>query len=347
MRQKKILMICDASGGGIYEYAKPLYLKIKDRINIKFLDRKNEKFTHKLGFYIEIIKEILFGNYTAVDIQQLIWPMHLIIVALREIKSFELIFEAHEEPWTIHTIYRPMFIRKLIYETSDKLVTHSKRNKKLLEGLGHEVTAYTPIATNLEQLKLFDKNLARKKLGWKDKYYVLFFGWITYNKGLDILLKSVPLVNKEIKGVKFVISGKTFDGWKLYQKIIDKLKLKNSIIRNAEFLPWDTVSQMFSASDLVAMPYREANNSSVPSVAYFFKKPIVATNDGTFKEMIHQNKNGILIEKESIIELANAIVKILKNEKLRTAYGEYGYKLLNTQFSWKFITDQYLKKVFI
>ena len=346
MRKNKILIICDASGGGIYEYAKPLFIKIKDKVNAKFLARNNENFFHRLNYYKSIISEILFGNYTVIDIQQLIWPLHVLIILLREIKGFKLVFDAHEEPWTIHTKLRPMLIRSLIFNTSDKLVTHSQNNERILKSLRYKNVIYAPIATNLEQLHFFNIDKARKKLDWKDKYYVLSFGWITYNKGIDILLKAVPLVTKEVSGVKFVISGKVFDDWKPYQKIIDSLKLKNFIIRNEEFMPWEKVSQFFSASDIVVMPYREANNSSVPSVAYFFKKPIVATDDGAFREMIHNNKNGILVKRENIEELADAIVKLLKNKKLRLEYGRRGYKLLNTQFSWKLITDVYLNKVF-
>lgn len=67
--------------------------------------------------------------------------------------------------------------------------------------------------------------------------------------------------------------------------------------------------------------------------AMSYAVPVVATRVGGLKELIEDGKTGILVEAHSADNLAEAIIKLLKNENLRRAISEAGRQNIIQNFS--------------
>jgi glycosyltransferase involved in cell wall biosynthesis len=258
-------------------------------------------------------------------------------------KGFTLITESHDDPMTSRTKYRPLFIRKIILGNSDLIIAHSKYCKLVLEKLGFKNSIYIPLGPYIETPKIINKNKAKKKLKINKKNHViLFFGIITPDKGIEILIKSIPSIKKEVKDIKILLVGPVRDNWKYYEKIIKEFKVDNDIVRIPRYVPLKKAYLFFSASDVVVLTHKEITNSSIPFVAYNYKRPIVASNVGGFKEIIKNNETGLLFQNENISELSKKIIFILKHDKLAKKWGENGYKLMiKGKYSWANIEKKY------
>jgi len=343
---KKILILCDGLDGGIFEYSKFLKKELSGDLKIDFLFHRKRGIFGKLNFYKKVICRLINKKNLIVDIQGLIWPINLLIIPILKLRGHKIIFEAHDDPLTTRTKLRPMFIRKIILSSSDLIIAHSKYCKKILEGMGYNNVHYIPLGFTIEKTK-FKKLLTMENFGIDRKYkIILFFGIISIDKGLDVLLNSVPLLEKKYKNFKIIIAGKPRDDWSFYQNIIDKLGIENKIITDLDFLPWRKVFSYFNICDVIVTPYREITNSMTPFLAYSFKKPVIATNVGAFAEIIDHNKSGLLVRNENVNELSDAILKLLKNQKMCKKFGKFGFRKLKDEFSWKRIKDDY-KKVFL
>lgn len=51
----------------------------------------------------------------------------------------------------------------------------------------------------------------------------------------------------------------------------------------------------------------------------FANVPIVATNVGGIPDVIHDNQNGLLVEKDNCVEVSDAVIRLHDNLKLRQA----------------------------
>lgn len=127
----------------------------------------------------------------------------------------------------------------------------------------------------------------RQKLGIKENDFVLLmFGYLTWYKGTDWIIKQVGELGKSQKNIKLIVAGgesATLKSKPHYRKFVQKVKRlaqkydKNIIMTG--FVPEEEVQSIFEASDLVVLPYRTMMSASGPlSFALKYKKPYILSN---------------------------------------------------------------------
>lgn len=143
------------------------------------------------------------------------------------------------------------------------------------------------------------KEEARKKLGLNpnDKI-VLFFGLIRHYKGLDLLLEAMAAPGVKQNKIKLLIAGEFYEDPEKYKAQITALGIREQVILHEKFIANDEVKYYFCACDLVAQTYRNATNSGVTMVGYFYEKPMLVTNVGGLKEIVPDGLCGFVVEPE-------------------------------------------------
>jgi glycosyltransferase involved in cell wall biosynthesis len=145
-----------------------------------------------------------------------------------------------------------------------------------------------------------------------------------------------PLITKEIPDAKIIIAG-AGENFQKYENMI--VNRHNFIIHNYK-IPYDEGAELFQRCSLVVLPYIDASQSAVILTAYGFKKPVVVTSVGSIPEIVDDGKTGIIVPPKDINTLAEAIIKLLKDNKLRRKMGENAYIKLKTDLSWDNIAEK-------
>jgi len=145
------------------------------------------------------------------------------------------------------------------------------------------------------------KVVARKELGiGNSESVILFFGFIRKYKGLDILLDSMGIINRNIKSqisnLKLLIAGEFYENEKPYLEQIEKLGIAENVILRTNFIPDSQVKYYLCAADAVVQPYRSATQSGVTPLAYYFEKPMIVTNVGGLPSLVPHEKAGLVAE---------------------------------------------------
>ena len=174
---------------------------------------------------------------------------------------------------------------------------------------------------------------------------ILFFGRLWKYKGLEYLIKAEPIISKEISNFKIVLAfhGESFDRYKKFIKNIDRFEIHGRYIPNDEF------PDFFGKASVVVLPYIEASQSGIVAVSFAFGKPVVVTDVGALPEVVENGKRGFVVPPKDEVALAQAIVKILKNKKLKEKMGKNAYDFSVNDLSWEKIasktSDLYRKQV--
>ncbi|MEO5650338.1 MAG: glycosyltransferase, partial [Ginsengibacter sp.] len=115
-----------------------------------------------------------------------------------------------------------------------------------------------------------------------DVHVLLFFGFIRKYKGLDILLRSMKILNTEfgVKNLRLLIAGEFYEDARNYEALLNDPAIKNNLILHTGFIPNSEVKYYLCAADCVVQPYRSATQSGVTPLAYHFEKPMIVTNVG-------------------------------------------------------------------
>ena len=148
-----------------------------------------------------------------------------------------------------------------------------------------------------------------------EKDTLLFFGNIREYKGLGILLSAVPIITKQISNLKVIIAGEgDLTPYQLQMKVCDASVFE---VHN-EFVSDGLVAALFQRSTLVVLPYTEMSGmSGVLNVAHAFGKPVVVSDVGGLDEAVEHGKTGLLVSPGDPQALADAIIRLLGDPKLR------------------------------
>ncbi len=224
----------------------------------------------------------------------------------------------------------------------DKIMVHNAFSKTELLRLHPRLHTKIKIIPhmnfhNLPQGK--NKYLLRKKWGLCEKRtYLLFFGQIKDAKGLDILLHAMPKVKER---VDLIIAGKIWQtNFNKYQQIINEHKLKSRVTTYLRFITDMERDELFTASDIIVLPYKKIFQSGVMQVAMSYKLPIIASNIVPFRNIMKEEKYGYLFETEDVHALSNKINEVVNNLPLADKKVQSAYTMAKNKFSNKNITQQ-------
>lgn len=167
---------------------------------------------------------------------------------------------------------------------------------------------------------------------------VLFFGRIVPYKGIEYLIQATKLARKEVPSINVTIAGA--GDFTKYRRIIGK---DSSFTVLNRFIPDDEVGELFQKASVVILPYTDGTQTGIISIAGAFKKPVIATDVGIFSAMVKDGKAGFIIPPKNANALAEAVIELLKDNKLRREMGENAYKAVKEKFSWDDIAQKTLE----
>ena len=121
---------------------------------------------------------------------------------------------------------------------------------------------------------------------------VLFFGRIEYYKGLDIFIEAVERSTDKVPGLTAIIAGAGADAMRC-RRLITRPELFEW---RDGFVPDEDLAQLFFRSSAVVLPYREASQSGVISLAYAHGRPVIATSVGALPEAVWDHSTGLLVD---------------------------------------------------
>ena len=192
--------------------------------------------------------------------------------------------------------------------------------------------------------KLFSpKNVKSKFRQHKNRKIILFAGRLNEQKGVEYLIKSMAIVNQKIKNAKLLIIGQGEYRNKM-QKLANSLNLSN-----VEFLgpiPHKNLVDYYNLTDVFVLPAVTSKIGTegqglVLLEAMSCGKPVIGTDTGGIRFIIKNNENGLLARERDENDLAENIVKVLSNNKLKQKLSNNGIQFVKDNYSWNRIVKKF------
>lgn len=200
---------------------------------------------------------------------------------------------------------------------------------------------------NIDLFRPIDQNVAKKEVRLaKSRNYVCFVGNFDYYQGVEYLIQATPHILESCPETCFLIIGDGIMKNK-WIHLTQKLKVSEKFIFTG-VLPYEKVPIYINASNVCVAPFTKERNEKIglsPLKIYEYLscgKPVVSSQIPNL-DFIGQQDVGILIEPDNSAELAQAIIKLLQDEKLRHNMGEKGRKYVVKNHSWKTVAKKVLK----
>ncbi|MBI3495408.1 glycosyltransferase [Candidatus Berkelbacteria bacterium] len=215
------------------------------------------------------------------------------------------------------------------YNRADVITCPTKTVKSYLKkfGITPPVEAISN-GVNLEQFfPHYGKEQMRRRYGVPvHTHVVLYTGRLDKDKRVSILVKTIPLILRELDAY-FIICGNGKQKSKLMGQIAE-LGLEHDtkiigFIGHEKEMP-----RIYQMADVFATPSPIETQGIVVLEAMASGLPVVGASAGALPEAIKHGENGYLFEPGNIDDFARNIIKILKNKTLAKRMGETGLQMV-------------------
>ena len=239
-------------------------------------------------------------------------------------------------------IYYP--IEKIMAKFTDIAITINSEDYEMAKKLGiKEVHSFNGVGVdlNIYSPKLYDRKTCREKFNInEDDFVVAMIAEVNKNKNHNQMINAVEKLIKDDKPVKVLCAG---DG-----DLIDDIKkdISNKNLDDViQMLGFRTdINEIITCADIgLLMSYREGLPRNIMELMAF-GKPVIGTNIRGIRDLIHNGKNGFLVDIEDYEKTANAIDTLYEDRELLLQMGNDAYQSIQ-KYSIDNVINQ-LKEVY-
>lgn len=227
----------------------------------------------------------------------------------------------------------PCYARLVLAWASHLVVLTRIQQQPLLKYCAKSKVSVIP---NMIDVSGYQKN----RLDKTPQLSILYMSKIESKKGIYDIIQAIPIVTEKFPNAKFLFAGEGPDreklqclccenGYRDYLKFLGYLEGQqkiNFLARGDLFL--------FPSQYMEGMPYAllEAMAAGLP---------IIATSMGGIPEMIQDKVNGILVPPGQPEKLAQAIIKLLANRRLRQGLGQFNRLKVETEYEINIVCEKF------
>ena len=161
---------------------------------------------------------------------------------------------------------------------------------------------------------------------------VFTWGRVQYEKGFQVLARSMSLLRSRLPGIQCVIGGRGSYLPELQSQI--DIEGVSDLVHLPGFLPDDHLREMVHRAGCVAIPSLYEPFGIVALEALAGGAPLVVARTGGLAELIDGTGAGLLFEPGNAAELAACIEMVLTDEALADEMRRQGAALLADRYSW-------------
>jgi glycosyltransferase involved in cell wall biosynthesis len=165
-----------------------------------------------------------------------------------------------------------------------------------------------------------------------DGHVIFYVGMLEKRKGVDILIRAISIIKKDISEIHLFIAGTGKEEINL-KNLVKELNVEE----NVKFLGFISEEEKYSyykSADVCVFPSRFDWSPVVLPEAMACGNPVVASNVGGIPYIVEDGKTGLLFEFENVEDLAEKIITLVKDKELREKMGEAGKGRVK-EFSWE------------
>ncbi|MCP5101626.1 MAG: glycosyltransferase family 4 protein [Chloroflexi bacterium] len=239
------------------------------------------------------------------------------------------------------------FDRKMIFDDiqqADGYLANTQFEKTYLikNGVSPHKISITGAGMDPTELQQADGAMWRHTQQLIDVPLIAFVGQQIEHKGIDTLLAAMPAVWTRLPQATVVIAGKPTAYSATLRAMVAALPpAQQSRVFILDEPREHVKNGLIAACDLLALPSRHESFGMVFVEAWACGKPVIGARIGATESLISPGKDGLLITPGAADELADAIVDLLANEKLRHQMGQAGQEKARTHYSWDAIVRKF------
>lgn len=220
---------------------------------------------------------------------------------------------------------------------SDRVIVHSMALLKEAETYSkvRDKSHIIPNGINANEFATSNSSLILQR-----RSYILSVGRFVNHKGFDTLIEASNLLHKICPEIKVLVAGYGPEK-QTYIHLIRKLGLE-SVIDVIDSPERKKIIELMKNCTIFVLPSRSEGMPLVLLEALAAGKAIIATSVGAIPEIIEEGINGLIVEAEDPVQLADAMHKLITERDLRIKMEKRNLEKAK-RYQWPTIAKAYIR----
>lgn len=277
-------------------------------------------------------------------------PMVPIGLMFKKIFRLPVIFDMHEnypealkafgKTGLINFLFKnykaAKLLEKFCIKRSDAIITvvHENSERLINQGVDKEKIY---LVSNTVDLNTFGVEPTDKMIldRYTDKTVLLYAGYVTPERGLDVVVKGMSFLREKLTNAKLLIIGNGISIPPL-KKISNDLSLNDFV----EFIEWpghDKLSSYFKAAKVFISPQPQCEfwDTTIPHKLFEYmskSKPVLAADSKAIRRVIEETGCGVTYKSNNPEDFSAKVLEILSS---KIPFGENGLKAVKQIYNWE------------
>lgn len=238
---------------------------------------------------------------------------------------------------------------------SDRLIVMNKRAIDILTkvyGINKRMIAF--IHHGIPDSVFETPGLYNKLFGLENRDVILTFGLLGPDKGIESMIKAMPLIVKEHPNAVYLILGQTHphileksgDSYRQdLLELVNAIGMENHVVFHNQFVKLETLIQYIQTSKIYAIPYLKKEQITSGTLAYALGLgTAVVSTPFWYAEELLAGGRGRLVPFNNSVEMAKEINSLLSNEHDREMMRFKGYQY-GRSMTWSEVSKMHLRLI--
>lgn len=236
----------------------------------------------------------------------------------------------------------------LSLKNADGIVANSQATKEEIFKLGVDPERVLVINPSVDTRRFhpqIDDSKVVTRHHLQGKRVILTVARLVERKGIDMVIRAMPKVLEAVPDAVYLVIGTGPYQGKL-ERLVEELGLEEQVIF-VGYVPDAELLLYYGACDVFVLASRTlADKGEVEGFGIVYLeagacgKPVIGGRGGGTSEAVEDGVTGLLIDPLDVNEIANAIVRVLKDEELARRLGENGRKRAMREPDWSLLGHQ-------
>jgi glycosyltransferase involved in cell wall biosynthesis len=349
------------------DYRIPFFKLISEKFNIKFFFEKEKEFNKKeiqlsfsrtiklpaknIRFSPLLPFKLLCGDFDLFISGELGYTNTIItFIVARLLRKPFIIWSEEWHPDT--SVFRDLFgLKRKIVTLASACIAPGFKSASFLKFLGAK-DASIFIAPNAS-IPILDLRQNHPSTFINSEFEnaitkILYLGRLIQSKGIDYLIKSFALIEKNGHNAFLIIAGQGPYLTDL-EKLAEEQNIKNILFTRQHVSDVDKLS-LYKNCDIFVLPsvyYTYVEGwGLVLNEAMYFAKPVIATDMvGAAHDLIKNGTNGFIVPQRNVTALTNALITLMRDHKRKKKMGLNSKRIIQQGFQWSHMINGFVKAI--
>lgn len=227
-----------------------------------------------------------------------------------------------------------IFISTSALETSEIQARGIQKNR--ISEIPHAMESIpTPNVNHVEEI--------RKRFNIR-KHHIMYFGRLHWRKGIQFLIKALPIILRKNDNVTLTISGQDIGIRLKLEKLVKSLDIENHVVFTG-FLSREELFSLIKNADVVVNPSNVECFGFTMAEAINLWKPVIQAYDGDTSNiclpLVKDRFNGYIVKFGDVEELAAKIISIIFNPDIRREFSNNSRSIAENFCTWTEVGQKY------